>query len=46
MKKIEVGLSVLKYLKLYVRMVVVYCCLERENYKDLQFHADNLSFIQ
>ena len=34
------------YLKLYIIMVVIYCCLEREYYKVLKFDVNNSSYCE
>ena len=39
-------LVALEYQRLYIIMVVINCYLERETYKVLKFHRNNLSYFK
>ena len=39
-------LAVLKYLRLYIIMVIIYCYLKRENYKVFKFQVNNSSYVK
>lgn len=40
------AIAVLQYIRLYFIMAVVYCYLEKENYKVLKFHMNNFSYFE
>ena len=40
------GPAGLEYLRPYMKMMVIFCYLERENYKVLKCHVNNLSYIE
>ena len=42
----QLNIVILKYVRLYIVMVVIYCYLEKDKDKDLKFHMSNFAYFE
>ena len=42
----QLYIVILKYVRLYIVMVVIYCYLEKDKDKDLKFHMSNFAYFE